>query len=270
MNTCGSDKTGETANAAGGCTPAAMSEPGADIAGPYGTRSFCLGNRQYMLQVNEWNSTAKQTLHAGGDNYYFKVTEQQAAVANNGGPSGFPSMFIGENGGRKTLGSGLPREVKSIQSIPTTWNWKDNGATDSATNVYNATYDVWFSTNPGGDPESYTPTGGFLMVWLHKPTDAQPIGGSPKASGVTIAGVDGTWDVWIGPNGSVQCISYVRTDVDPAYSMSFDLNLFIRDAVMNHPETLKDTMYLTNVFTGFEIWSGGIGLETSSFCVGVN
>jgi len=52
--------------------------------------------------------------------------------------------------------------------------------------------------------------------------------------------------------------------------MSFDLNLFIRDAVTNHPETITDGMYLTNIFTGFEIWSGGVGLETTSFCAAVN
>jgi hypothetical protein len=62
----------------------------------------------------------------------------------------------------------------------------------------------------------------------------------------------------------------VRTDVDPTYSMSFDLNAFIRDAVENRPGTLTDVMYLTNIFTGFEIWSGGVGLQTTSFCAGVN
>jgi hypothetical protein len=29
-------------------------------------------------------------------------------------------------------------------------------------------------------------------------------------------------------------------------------------------------MYLTNIFSGFEIWTGGVGLETTSFCAGVN
>jgi xyloglucan-specific endo-beta-1,4-glucanase len=130
--------------------------------------------------------------------------------------------------------------------------------------------DVWFSSHPEGDPSSYSPSGGFLMVWLHKPAAAQPIGGAPQYTSVTISGVPGTWDIWIGPNGSVPVVSYVRTDVDPTYSMSFDLNAFIRDAVENRPGTLTDVMYLTNIFTGFEIWSGGVGLQTTSFCAGVN
>ena len=47
------------------------------------------------------------------------------------------------------------------------------------------------------------------------------------------------------------------------------LTSFIRDAVENRPNTILDDWYLTNVFIGFEIWSGGAGLETTSFCVNV-
>jgi hypothetical protein len=263
---CGSGPVKEAINSDGGCTPA-------EFAGSAGTlkaglKTFCLGNRQYTLQLNQWNSTEPQALRYGGGDYYFRMTEQQASVATNGGPTGYPSMFIGENGGRRTRGSGMPKRVSEIESAPTTWKWKDNGATDSATNIYNSAYDVWFSVSAEGDPDSYHPTGGFLMVWLHKPSKAQPIG-SVKASDVTISGVSGTWDVWIGRNEAVPCISYVRTDKDPVYSMSFDLNLFIRDSVEKRSGTITDDMYLTNIFTGFEIWSGGVGVETTSFCAAV-
>lgn len=263
---CGSGEVKEAINSDGGCTPAELTSQAGTLKA--GLKTFCLGNRQYTLQLNQWNSTEPQALSYGGGDFYFKVTQQQASVATNGGPTGFPSMFIGENGGRRTRGSGMPKRVSEIESAPTTWNWKDNGATDSATNIYNSAYDVWFSVNADGDPDSYQPTGGFLMVWLHKPSKAQPIG-SVKASDVAIDGVSGTWDVWIGRNGSVPCISYVRTDQDPAYSLSFDLNLFIRDSVEKRSGTITDDMYLTNIFTGFEIWSGGVGVETTSFCAAV-
>ena len=109
------------------------------------------------------------------------------------------------------------------------------------------------------------------MVWLHKPTAAEPIGGSPAYSGITVAGIPGTWDAWVGPTWAERAVrSDVRTDTNPGYPMSFDLNLFIRDAVTNRANTITDAMYLTNVFTGFEIWSGGVGLQTTSFCAGVN
>lgn len=263
---CGSGEVKEAINADGGCTPAEFTGSAGTLK--TGLKTFCLGNRQYTLQLNQWNSSEPQAMSYGGGDFYFKMTEQQASVATNGGPTGYPSMFIGENGGRRTRGSGMPKRVSEIASAPTTWNWKDNGATDSATNIYNSAYDVWFSVNAEGDPDSFTPTGGYLMVWLHKPSKAQPIG-SVKASDVTISEVSGTWDVWIGRNGSVPCISYVRTDKDPAYSMSFDLNAFIRDSVEKRSGTITDDMYLTNIFTGFEIWSGGVGVETTSFCAAV-
>jgi hypothetical protein len=51
-------------------------------------------------------------------------------------------------------------------------------------------------------------------------------------------------------------------------SLSFDLNLFIKDAVGRG--YVQNTWGLTNVFSGFEIWSGGVGLETTDFAVMVN
>ena len=106
------------------------------------------------------------------------------------------------------------------------------------------------------------------MVWLHKPADAQPIGGSPMKTGITIAGVPGTWDVWIGPNGNRPCISYVATE--STLSLSFDLNLFIQDAVKNQPNTIQSSWYLTNIFSGFEIWRGAQNVESTAFCAVVN
>ena len=205
----------------------------------------------------------------GGD-FHFKVTTQMASVPTTGGPTGFPSMFIGANSNHETGDSSLPKAVSGLTTVPTTWIWNDNGTlADATANSYNATYDVWFSTSAAGEPSASGPSGGFLMVWLHKPADAQPIGSVSAANrGVTIPGVAGTWDVWIGPNGSRPCISYVAKQTTP--SLSFDLNAFIKDAVNNRPNTIQSTWYLTNVFTGFEIWRGGVNLESTGFCVVVN
>jgi hypothetical protein len=95
-----------------------------------------------------------------------------------------------------------------------------------------------------------------------------PIGGSPMKKGITVAGVPGTWDVWIGPNGTRPCISYVSTQ--DLKSFSFDLNLFIQDAVQNQPNTILSSWYLTNIFTGFEIWRGALNVQSTSFCAQVN
>ncbi|MBN2801482.1 MAG: hypothetical protein JXR91_00155, partial [Deltaproteobacteria bacterium] len=83
--------------------------------------------------------------------------------------------------------------------------------------------------------------------------------GDVVASNVTVGGVDGTWDVWT----DGECISYVITS--PVKSLTFDLNDFIEDAVTTHKGTIDNTMYLTNVYAGFEIWSGGAGLKSTDF-----
>ena len=64
------------------------------LPGRYGTLMF--DNNYYFMQVNEWNSSASQVMSYGGD-YLFKMTTQMASTATNGGPTGFPSIFIGAN-----------------------------------------------------------------------------------------------------------------------------------------------------------------------------
>lgn len=220
---------------------------------------------QYYVQVNEWNSTASQTVEIGGD-FFFKVTVQQGSASTGGGPTGYPSHFIGSNAGRTTARSNLPKAVSALTSVPTSWTWEDTMNVPNSS--YNAAYDVWFSSSASGDPDSVTaPTGGYLMVWYHKPSDAQPIGQN-KYPGITIPGVPGTWNAWVGLNGTKPCISYVATS--DVKSLSYDLNLFIKDAVQNRPNTIQSGWALTNVFAGFEIWRGGAGLQSTSFCAAVN
>jgi len=249
----------------GGCTPASLPMTGA-LNGRYGSMLF--DNNSYFMQVNEWNSSGSQVMSYGGD-YLFKMTTQMGSTATNGSPTGFPSVFIGANSRHTTSNSNLPKAVSALTTVPTSWTWNDAGTlADDTANSYNATYDVWFSTSAAGEPTASGPSGGYLMVWYHKPADAQPIGGSAMKKGITIAGVPGTWDVWIGPNGTRPCISYVATQT--TLSMSYDLNLFIQDAVKNQPNTIQSGWYLTNIFTGFEIWRGALNVESTSFCALVN
>jgi hypothetical protein len=167
-------------------------------------------------------------------------------------------VFIGSNYDRTTIGSNLPKLVSSIASIQTGWSHNANG---SISGTYNAAYDVWFSTGASGDYGA--PSGGYLMVWLYDPSSAQPVG-SIAVSGISLAG--GNWTVWTGTFNSRPVISYVRQQTST--SMSFDLNLFVKDAVSRG--IVQNNWYLTNVFAGFEIWSGGVGLKTNNFCAIVN
>ncbi|HEX6273587.1 MAG TPA: hypothetical protein VFZ53_11110, partial [Polyangiaceae bacterium] len=250
-----------------GCTPGRMTTTGT-LMGRYGSTKPVIDGKEYFLQVNEWGSSDPQVMAYGGD-FFFKMTTQMASRPTTGAPTGFPSMFIGANSRNSTMGSNLPKPVSALTTVPTTWVWNDNGTlADTTANVYNVAYDVWFSTSAAGEPNASGPTGGYLMVWLYDPPAAEPIGGDPMFEDVTIANVPGTWDIWIGPNGTRPCISYVRTETTMA--MSFDLNDFIEDAVTNRPNTIQADFHLTNIFTGFEVWSGGVGLESTAFCAVVN
>ncbi len=272
-----------------GCTPGALTAsstcntpdfmtgaPGAavdcvgELEGPWGSIYATIDSQQYFIQVNEWNSESPQVMSHGGD-YVFRMTTQTADTGTQGvdAPTGYPAMFIGSNGGHTTTTSGLPKSLSEITSVPTTWIWNDNGSlTDDASNIFNAAYDVWFNTN-ASEATEYAPTGGYLMVWLYDPPYAMPIGEEPAFTAVTIEGVDGTWDIWIGMNegAGVPCISYVRTEM--TRSLSFDLKHFIDDAV-TRPGGLDASWALTNIFTGFEIWNGAQGVETTAFCAFVN
>jgi hypothetical protein len=86
---------------------------------------------------------------------------------------------------------------------------------------------------------------------------------------MTVAGVPGTWDVWVDPvrGTSPPCISYVSSE--PVDSLVFDLNAFIQDSVTN-AYGVTSSMYLSIVFAGFEIWGGGDGVSARRFCAKVN
>ncbi len=207
--------------------------------------------QEYVVQNNVWGGSGSQTVEYYGNT--FQVTQVAGGGDTSGSPPSFPSAFIGSNNGRTTNASNLPIMVSSIGSIPTSWTWVSNGASGE----WNAAHDVWFSSSSGGENDH-----AMLMVWLSDPPNAQPavsLVGSAVIEGVTYA-------VWYGMNGSISVVSYVRNQT--ATSVSFDLNNFIQDAVgLGH---VSGGAYLTSIFAGFEIWTGGQGLETVDFVANVN
>lgn len=245
-----------------GCSLTGSSGEGTGtLTAQYDARVVTSGGKNYYVQNNVWgNASSNQSITFNGVS--FTINQQSASNGTSGAPVSFPSVFIGSNGGHTTTGSNLPKLVSSLTTVPT--GWSINAGTPNG--VYNASYDVWFSAGAGGDNGAGQPSGAYLMVWFYKPANAQPIG-SVKASAVSISG--SSWDIWYGgTQNGVPVISYVRTQATT--SLSFDLNVFIKDAVANRPGTVKSTMALTNVFAGFEIWSGGAGLKTNNFCAIVN
>ena len=254
-----SSSTG-TGGSGGGSNSCTSPSGTGTITDQYGTGVVTCAGKEYIVQNNEWGSTAGQTITYGpGAN--FKVTVQKGTGANNN-PEGFPSVFTGANAGHNTGSTSmLPRAVSSIPkgSVMTSMTWADNGATGS----YNAAYDVWFSTSSAGEPSASSPSGGFLMVWYHMPSSNQPIG--TQIASATIGGKN--WNVWYGTNSGngKPCVSYVaQTSIN---SFTYSLGDFIQDAVGRN--YVQSSWYLTNVFAGFEIWSGGVGLAVTDFSVTV-
>ena len=243
-------------------------------------KKVTIDGEQYIIQNNNWggDNDGYQTLQFEGNS--FAVTESTGNSTGNGVPASFPSIYVGQNGDKTfttTATDNLPIQISSISSAHTTFAWGPQGKAGD----FNAAYDVWFAADnpPNGGAEYGDAVSGFIMVWLYKPDGRMPIGGSPAVSGKSIPGVPGTWDVWAGPrNDTTQglpadrpVISYVASS--RMQSIDFDLNAFIQDATNNtyNGHSLQPNWYLTDVFAGFEIWSGsqGVGLTADHFTIDV-
>jgi hypothetical protein len=211
---------------------------------------------KYVAQNNVWAANdAGQTVTGLGTS--FQVTVQSNNMPTNGAPASFPSVFVGSNHGRTSETATLPKQVSAIlasaEGVPTAWRWSG-----SSGGAYNAAYDVWFSTGADGDDE--TPSGAYMMVWLHS-QGVQPLG-SDRGQ-VSVGGK--AWKYWYCGSGcqdGVDVATFVPLSSLNEYS--FNLKDFIQHAVTSGQ--LQATWYLTNVFAGFEIWNGGVGLKTDNFC----
>jgi cellulose 1,4-beta-cellobiosidase len=229
--------------------------------------------KSYIVQNNAWNPASPegaQVLQFTGNG--FEIVQQNAGGVGDV-PLGFPSIFVGRNGFRGANDSlttasddNLPIQISEINSIQT--HFSHNASGDA-----NATYDVWFAAQPP-QGEYQTATGAFLMVWTYKPGNRNAIGGfgGGEAQSATVDGRQ--WNLFVGGRaeagdpgaGNAQVISYVVPNGSiPDYS--FDLNLFIQDAVGRG--LLAPNLFLTDIFAGFEIWSGGTGLRVNDFTVDV-
>lgn len=226
------------------------------------------GTPQYGVQANVFTpSSGTFTLSSQGNS--FTITTQSMTQATNGAPIAYPSFIVGSSGGDgyATNGSNLPKQVSSIVSVPTALRW-----TAGAVGAYNVAYDVWFNAN-GADAGAGSRS--FLMVWFHRSGGIVAEGqGVPGHSGkpFTIGGK--TFDVFVSTQFEGRpIISYVTQSQIGEWA--FDLNAFIKDAKTQTSSArttpvITDSMRLTNIFAGFEIWNGSQGIKVDKFCALVN
>ena len=246
--------------------------------------------KQYIINNNNWGSeaTTAQLLNFTGTS--FTVANSTGNVTGQGVPAAFPSTYIGGNGDLGSTGtyntwsdSGLPKQISAMKSAISTFNWSGGGGGKD----FNATYDIWFAASPptaGGYNDGVS---ALLMVWFYKPGSRTPIG-SVVRSGVTVSGIPGTWDVYAGKRNTTAkgatdlgrpVISYVSKSTLNNSPANFDLKKFFDDAATNGTADqgkagtsipFSSSLYLTDVFAGFEIWTGGdaTGLQSTGFtCV---
>jgi chitodextrinase len=204
----------------------------------------------YMIQANEWNSSAQQCLT------YNSGTSWSVSTANfnlsGGAPATYPSIFKGCHWGLCTGNSGMPIQESKLGSAVSSWS-----TVQPSSGAYDVAYDIWFNSTP---TTSGQPDGTEVMIWINSRGGVQPFGSQTGTSNA--AGMN--WNVWTGRQTSWNIISYVLNPGATSVS-NLDLKALFQDAVQRG--SINPSHYLIDVEAGFEIWQGGQGLGTNSFSV---
>lgn len=196
----------------------------------------------YTLQNDEWglsdNPSGWQEICAGSaSSNSWNSTWWWAAGSSK--IKAYPSIYRGwqVGGSWSPDRGGFPVLISAQNPLPTSVTFNMSG-----NNQYDVAYDLFFSpsTNPS-QPSAE------LMVWLNY-SGNQPAG-SKVASGVTLGGVNGTWDVWSG-NVGWPVWSFVRTS--PVNSFSANLQPFVY-YVSNTKSWLSTSWYELDIQFGAEI-----------------
>lgn len=198
----------------------------------------------YVLQANEYRSSAPFSVCPTGSNGF---TVQTSAISTGSSAvQAYPSIYKGDHWNQVSSGDPFPIPISRLGSVSTSVSTVANapGSWDDA-------YDTFFSSSGDSNPNQIE-----VMVWLTHQGQNQPAG-HQVATNVNIGGH--TWNVWYGGH----TISYVSSQ--PVTSLSFNFGPIAQDLVTRGYVPGQDS--LTDVEQGFEIWSGGQGLQTTSFTV---
>ncbi|EAT84089.1 hypothetical protein HBI56_059090 [Parastagonospora nodorum] len=151
-------------------------------------------------------------------------------------------------------------KVSNVKSLPTNIQWDYQPRDGVRANV---AYDVFTAADPNHDKSS----GDYeLMVWLARMGGVYPIGN--KVTTVTLAGY--SWDLYVGPNGSMKVFSFIPSDGSWKLSFNADLKLFFNYLAQNQGYPINN-QYLIVFQQGTEPFTGGPTKYTvSSYSASVN
>ena len=180
-------------------------------------------------------------------------TQWTQSESNNYDVYAYPEIIF--PGGSES--SGLPAELSSISSIPSTWKYT---LVSSVSDGYDVAYDLWVYDNSAGTD---TPT--EVMIWTNASfgQDGTDVG-SFSAGGLTFTlyqtlPADYSWT-----NHPVY--SFVSTT--QVSSVGFDLHAFLEHLV--DAGYISSSDYLTSVDAGIEIRNGTGSLTTTEYFTYVN
>ena len=155
------------------------------------------GGKSYIIQNNNWGNPSGTNQTISYKNNSFNITSATGAGAGRRRTGVVPVDLHRRQRRHRRWGTSPPRPMTTCPR----WSARirldpDEVQLQRNSGNYNATYDVWFSANkPAGRYNDGI--SGFVMVWLYKPGNNQPIGSKMRTA--TIAGQN--WDVWVGPRG---------------------------------------------------------------------
>lgn len=242
----------------------AMVNPSAPVL--LATRTGLTSLGPYNLQVNEYNSAAALDITSDGftGRANFAVPVSAVNVATGQAPGAGPGLYYGNHWGTASGDGRLPVAVSAITGGGTvSTSWSIDASAVAHGDIWNASYDVWFNASTSGNQSGDNAGNLELMVWLNHSAEAIATG-AQVATGVGIAGL--TWNVWYGTGGNGRCVSYLLSPSGNSLT-NLDLGLLAADAVARG--YLNGSWFLIDIEAGFELWSGGAGLESTAFSVKV-
>jgi hypothetical protein len=201
---------------------------------------------EYIIQNNVWGADTRQCIVSnGGTHFRVSVSEH-----NQGSVASYPSVFKGCHWGDCTENKGGgPVRVRDCSSAPFSFSVSSYRPSGD----YNVAAEAWL--NPSTDCSNGYDGGAEIMIVLDYH------GMSPAGSKVGTFNGHDVYHTNIGWN----FVTYVRTGRSSANGDMMD---FINDAVSRG--YVDRSWYIHVMEAGFEIMSGGQGLECNSFSFSMN
>ena len=173
----------------------ARARPLTRLCGQAGWPEAGVDGGAYVVQNDEWNSTAPECITTDGG-AQFSVASSSISEPASSDPGGYPSIFSGCSAGVCTVGNKLPIRVSDPRPSMVTSSWV---TVQPSSGAYDVAYDIWFNRM---QVTSGAPDGGELMIWLaHRGGSQIAPAGAPVAR-VTIGGYGYTVWLWSGDPGS--------------------------------------------------------------------